>query len=140
MQLAGALPVIGQLPPNGWRNLRHRLAQQRWRHGCRTHGSGSGESSLKLSRVNARKCDVSPGAFEAPEHERSKQGLITPLKATLSKLTSAPVLPVLSSNCSLYAPLPRPAKFKSLARTRTHGCYGQSKPTKPCTEAGCCIC
>ena len=48
-----------------------------WRNGRRIRGVGSGESSCKLPRVNARECDVWPGAFEASEPERSKQGLIT---------------------------------------------------------------
>ena len=43
-----------------------------WRNGRRILGVGSGESSRKLSRVDARECDVWPGAFEAPELERSK--------------------------------------------------------------------
>ena len=54
-----------------------------WRNGRRILGVGSGESSRKLPRVNARECDVWPGAFEAPEPERSKQGLITTLLGLL---------------------------------------------------------
>jgi hypothetical protein len=67
--LTGVLPTVGVTAGD--------LRSNWWRNGRRILGVGSGESSRKLPRVNARECDVWPGAFEAPELERSKQGLTT---------------------------------------------------------------
>ena len=75
--LTGVLPTVGVTAGD--------LRSNRWRNGRCILDVGSGESSRKLPRVNARECDVWPGAFEAPEPERSKQGLIThsPIKAII---------------------------------------------------------
>jgi hypothetical protein len=80
------------------------MRSDRWRNGRRILGVGSGESSRRLPRVNAREHDVWPGAFEVPELERSKQGLTTALESASTHASIIEMTKNLSlSNLSLRA-------------------------------------